>query len=58
MTALFVGCASGTDTVEGKPEGKVVREGNGYRYDSNGWIYLHIEGEPFERGFQHGRFFA
>lgn len=25
-----------------------------YRYDKNGWIYLHIEGEPFERGFQRG----
>ncbi len=25
-----------------------------YRYDKNGWIYLHIEGAPYERGFQHG----
>jgi len=25
-----------------------------YRYDKNGWIYLHIEGGPFERGFQRG----
>lgn len=25
-----------------------------YRIDKNGWIYLHIEGEPFERGFQRG----
>ncbi len=25
-----------------------------YRYDKNGWIYLHIEGKPFERGFQRG----
>jgi hypothetical protein len=24
------------------------------RYDKNGWIYLHIEGEPRERGYQHG----
>lgn len=24
------------------------------RDDINGWIHLHIEGEPFERGFQHG----
>ena len=22
--------------------------------DTNGWIYLHIEGKPFERGFQRG----
>ena len=26
----------------------------GYRYDKNGWIYVHIEGEPYERGKQYG----
>ncbi|MHC4891492.1 MAG: hypothetical protein ACYTEO_18720, partial [Planctomycetota bacterium] len=25
-----------------------------YRVDRNGWTYLHIEGEPYERGFQRG----
>jgi len=25
-----------------------------YRYDKDGWIFLHIEGAPFERGFQRG----
>ncbi len=25
-----------------------------YRFEKNGWIYLHIEGSPTERGFQHG----
>ena len=25
-----------------------------YRIDKNGWIFLHIEGKPFERGFQRG----
>src|ERR1035437_7862142 len=24
------------------------------RHEKNGWIYLHIEGSPEERGFQHG----
>lgn len=24
------------------------------RHEKNGWIYLHIEGNPTERGFQHG----
>ncbi len=24
------------------------------RHEKNGWIYLHIEGQPRERGFQHG----
>jgi hypothetical protein len=30
----------------------------GYRYEENGWIYLHIEGKPYERGFQHGKLLA
>lgn len=25
-----------------------------YRYEKNGWIFLHIIGEPYQRGFQHG----
>ncbi len=32
----------------------VQRYGPGYRFEKNGWIYIHVEGEPFERGFQHG----
>ena len=28
------------------------------RHEKNGWIYLHIEGEPRERGFQHGYLLA
>jgi hypothetical protein len=24
------------------------------RLEKSGWIYIHIEGKPFERGFQHG----
>jgi outer membrane protein assembly factor BamB len=27
---------------------------NAYRYNIQGWIYLYIEGEPYERGYQHG----
>ena len=28
------------------------------RHEKNGWIYLHIEGSPKERGFQHGYLLA
>ncbi|MDQ6759392.1 MAG: C45 family autoproteolytic acyltransferase/hydrolase [Acidobacteriota bacterium] len=28
--------------------------GPAYRYPTGGWIYLHIEGQPYERGYQHG----
>ena len=29
-------------------------DGKGYRFDRDGWIYVHIEGEAYERGYQHG----
>ena len=32
--------------------------GPAYRYPTGGWIYLHIEGEPYERGYQHGYLLA
>jgi hypothetical protein len=33
-------------------------DGKGYRFDENGWIYVHIEGEPRERGIQYGHLVA
>ncbi len=30
----------------------------GYRFEKAGWIYLHIQGSPEERGFQHGYLLA
>src|SRR3989442_1621567 len=36
----------------------VEREGPAYRYPQAGWIVLHVEGEPHERGFQHGKLLA
>ncbi len=26
----------------------------GYRYNIRGWVYIHIEGDPYERGYQYG----
>ncbi|MCX6670116.1 MAG: C45 family autoproteolytic acyltransferase/hydrolase [Methanothrix sp.] len=34
--------------------GALTNFGKGYRFDKNGWIYIHIEGAPYERGYQHG----
>lgn len=43
------------DKEAGTEEKTGLREyGEGYRFDENGWIYVHIEGEPYERGKQHG----
>jgi hypothetical protein len=36
----------------------VQRYGPAYRYPQAGWIVLHIEGEPYERGYQHGHLVA
>jgi hypothetical protein len=36
----------------------VQRYGPAYRFSQSGWIVLHIEGDPYERGYQHGRLLA
>jgi hypothetical protein len=42
-----------------KPDPRAVqRYGPAYRYPQDGWIVLHIEGEPYDRGVQHGRLLA
>jgi len=33
-------------------------DGMGYRFEKDGWTYLHIEGSPYERGYQHGYLMA
>jgi hypothetical protein len=38
--------------------GKTKALAGARRADVNGWIYLHIEGEPYERGYQHGYLLA
>src|SRR5713101_5407435 len=46
-------------TLECVPDpASVERYGPAYRYPQAGWIVLHIEGEPYERGYQHGRLLA
>jgi hypothetical protein len=36
------------------PPVTVRHEGPGFRYDDRGWIHLHVEGSPYDRGWQHG----
>jgi len=42
------------DITEYIPMDTVRWSGKGFRYDDRGWIVVHIEGEPYERGFQYG----
>lgn len=42
-----------------RPDPMTVRRHDvGYRYPQNGWAVLHIEGEPYDRGYQHGKLLA
>src|SRR5438128_1792265 len=42
-----------------EPDPKSVRwYDKGYRYEQGGWVVLHVEGEPYPRGYQHGRLMA
>ena len=46
-----------TTTADDNYKSKVLTSGQygkGYRYNIQGWVYIHIEGEPFERGYQYG----
>jgi len=38
--------------------GAVETFGPAFRYPAAGWIYLHIEGKPYDRGYQHGYLMA
>jgi hypothetical protein len=62
-TALVAGVAvAGGTPAAAAPTGRpalqasadVVRSGPGYRVEKNGWVFLHIEGRPYDRGYQHG----
>jgi hypothetical protein len=56
-TADSRGDSAGSKDYQPDPK-SVQRYGPAYRYPQAGWIVLHIEGEPYERGYQHGRLLA
>jgi hypothetical protein len=57
--AWFSGITLDEASATGDPApATVVTFGPAYRYPSAGWIYLHIEGQPYERGYQHGHLMA
>jgi hypothetical protein len=47
-----------TDVRELVPMETVRWQGKGFRYDEKGWIYVHVEGAPYDRGFQYGSLLA
>jgi hypothetical protein len=63
LLILFVlpsaGRAADRSGADFQPDPRAVqRYGPAYRYPQDGWIVLHIEGEPYDRGVQHGRLMA
>jgi hypothetical protein len=60
LILLFTGCGGETkgDEVAKPSEGDFTVYEGAYRFNYNGWVYLHIEGEPYQRGFQHGYLMA
>jgi hypothetical protein len=59
LWALAAHLASVSLAAEFTPDpASVVHSGPAYRYPQAGWIVLHIEGAPYERGYQHGQLLA
>jgi hypothetical protein len=40
------------------PAREVIRYGDAYRYAQDGWVVVHVEGEPYTRGYQQGQLLA
>lgn len=49
---------AGALVTEAPSAGDVIHYGQGYRFDQDGWIYLHLEGNARDRGVQHGYLIA
>ena len=41
-----------------RPAGDAGRLQGSYRFERDGWIYVHLEGSPEQIGFQHGSLLA
>ncbi len=58
LTLLILTVYLQGQTVGSLSENQKNRLANGYRHEKSGWTYLHIEGSPKDRGFQHGYLLA
>lgn len=58
VLALIVGAACSTAPSTQLTGSEKIWFDKGYRYEENGWIFVHIEGAPYERGLQHGYLLA
>lgn len=59
VSSLGFGRLFAADPAPFTPDPATVQHyGPAFRYPQHGWIVLHIEGAPYERGVQHGRLLA
>ncbi len=59
ITSPSAEAKSPTPNPDFRPDPASVRRyGPAYRYPQDGWTVLHIEGSPYERGYQHGTLMA
>jgi hypothetical protein len=60
ICAIFVncGCALASPPPYSPDPAAVQRDGPAYRYPQAGWIVVHVEGEPYDRGYQQGKLLA
>src|SRR5260221_10138479 len=54
VSLFFTAAFSRASSFEPDPA-SVEREGPAYRYPQAGWIVVHVEGDPHERGVQQGK---
>ncbi len=41
-------------SIQNNNQSYITQYDNGYRYNIQGWVYLHLKGDPYERGYQYG----
>src|ERR1700746_1585849 len=59
LASVAIVRADNSKSTEFSPDPKSVQGyGPAYRYPQAGWIVLHIEGKPYDRGYQHGYLMA
>src|SRR5271169_3996800 len=62
--AWMTACSSDSGTSQEGQSGATTasrndpRLGKSYRFERGGWIYVHLEGNPAQVGFQHGYWLA
>ena len=54
LSAILIPTSLGKNDENGMQVISSGQYGKGYRYNIQGWVYIHIEGGPYERGYQYG----